>query len=599
MAVNLSFIGGAGWQFFDDNGDPLSGGKIYTYEAGTTTPLVTYTSRDGIIPNANPIILDAAGRTPQQIWSIEGILYKYVIKTSADTLIRTWDNIGGSVVASNLAQDLANTSVNSKGDALIGFRQSNAAGFLSGATARTVNDKFQEFISVKDFGAVGDGVTDDSAAIQSAVDTIQNLGGGTVVFPVGQYYVGANTITIPKYVEVQSDANAVLLQSAAATGTLLVIEGRSFSETIRRPRHHKLPSLQKGAASGQPLWNSGSDTSSLGLHIKGCSDDTFTLRAVAYFYRGILMDADYLGSFTLSVNNTVFLGNVRNCYQGLWLENGANQNTFIAGTIQTDNAWVTAGTTYITLKSSEANINTFVGTNIEGFGSSNLKAVVCETISNTFVGCRLEGLQAGALTFTSASSGNSWIGGSVLFAGASNGRFDAVVSDAGFGNLFQWSGISGGKFVAVDNAPGAEHQALALGNGTTIPSVLLQSFGTNRLYLTGTSAIPLVGIRNKGQYHQEKVEVTSGTTWTQLAANYVVANYSSPTTVTSWTSAAAASDVSAFASVISVNTNLTLQHTASPAANLGRFVLKSGSNLNLSALAPVLFMSYDGNWYQV
>jgi hypothetical protein len=169
MAVNLSFIGGAGWQFFTDDGVPLSGGKIYTYVAGTTTPQVTYTSRDGVTPNSNPIILDAAGRTPQQIWSTEGVLYKYVVKDANDVLIRTWDNIGGSVVASDLAQDLANTTSNAKGDALIGFRQSDANGFMLGSVGRTVNNKLQEIVSLEDFGAVGDGLVDDAAAISSAL----------------------------------------------------------------------------------------------------------------------------------------------------------------------------------------------------------------------------------------------------------------------------------------------------------------------------------------------------------------------------------------------------------------------------------------------
>lgn len=189
MAVSLSFIGGAGWQFFDDNGDPLSGGKIYTYLAGTTTPLSTFTSRSGGVPNTNPIVLDAAGRTPEQIWSTEGVLYKYVVKTSDDVLIRTWDNIGGSVVASDFAQSLANTTDNTKGDALVGFRQSNSTGFLPGAIARTVNDKLQESVSVTDFGAVGNGIADDTAAIQAAI----NSGAGTVFFPKGVYLVRNST----------------------------------------------------------------------------------------------------------------------------------------------------------------------------------------------------------------------------------------------------------------------------------------------------------------------------------------------------------------------------------------------------------------------
>lgn len=197
MSVTLSLIGGAGWQFFDDSGDPLSGGKIYTYAAGTTTPLTTYTSRDGLTANANPIILDAAGRTPQQIWSTEGLLYKYVIVKSNDVQIRVWDNIGGSDVASDLSADLANTTNNSKGDALIGFRQSNSSGFLAGATARTVNDKLQEFMSVKDFGAVGNGVADDTGPIQAAINaaiynnsTAQaNAPKCKVVIPAGVYRI--------------------------------------------------------------------------------------------------------------------------------------------------------------------------------------------------------------------------------------------------------------------------------------------------------------------------------------------------------------------------------------------------------------------------
>ena len=48
-------------RFFDRCGKPLAGGKVYTYEANTTTPKVTYKDPYGLTPNTNPIILDAAG----------------------------------------------------------------------------------------------------------------------------------------------------------------------------------------------------------------------------------------------------------------------------------------------------------------------------------------------------------------------------------------------------------------------------------------------------------------------------------------------------------------------------------------------------------
>lgn len=99
--VALSIYGGVGWQFFDNNGDPLSGGKIYTYAAGTTTPLQTYTSSTGGTPHSNPIILDAAGKVPGgEIWVLYSSLYKFVVKTSADVLLNTYDDLGSSYNAS-------------------------------------------------------------------------------------------------------------------------------------------------------------------------------------------------------------------------------------------------------------------------------------------------------------------------------------------------------------------------------------------------------------------------------------------------------------------------------------------------------------------
>ena len=84
---------GNGQQFFDDNGVPLAGGLIYTYQAGSSTPLVTYTENSGTVANANPIVLDASGRTPQQIWLLTGFSYKFVLQNSDAVLIQTLDNI--------------------------------------------------------------------------------------------------------------------------------------------------------------------------------------------------------------------------------------------------------------------------------------------------------------------------------------------------------------------------------------------------------------------------------------------------------------------------------------------------------------------------
>lgn len=91
-SVLLSPVGN-GQQFFDNNGVPLSGGLIYTYQAGSSTPLTTYTTNNGTIPNTNPIILDAAGRTPNEIWLQTGYSYKFVLQTSTGVTLQTLDNL--------------------------------------------------------------------------------------------------------------------------------------------------------------------------------------------------------------------------------------------------------------------------------------------------------------------------------------------------------------------------------------------------------------------------------------------------------------------------------------------------------------------------
>lgn len=97
MSVSLSPVGGAGWQFFDNSGVPLTGGKLYTYEAGTTTPRTTYTTVVGNVAHTNPIVLDAAGRVPNggEIWLTLGTSYKIILKTATDVQLWSVDNITG------------------------------------------------------------------------------------------------------------------------------------------------------------------------------------------------------------------------------------------------------------------------------------------------------------------------------------------------------------------------------------------------------------------------------------------------------------------------------------------------------------------------
>ena len=93
MASVLLSPVGVGQQYFDNNGVPLAGGLIYTYQAGTSTPLATYTDNGGTTANANPIVLDSAGRVPYEIWMFTGYSYKFVIQSATATSIQTLDNL--------------------------------------------------------------------------------------------------------------------------------------------------------------------------------------------------------------------------------------------------------------------------------------------------------------------------------------------------------------------------------------------------------------------------------------------------------------------------------------------------------------------------
>jgi hypothetical protein len=279
MAVNLSPIGGVAGQFFDNNGNPLAGGKIFTYAAGTTTNQATYTSASGVIAHSNPIILDAAGRVPSgEIWLTDGLQYKFVIKTSTDVLIGTYDNIIG--INSNFINFLTETEIqtatagqtvftlttmdyqpgtNSLSVFVDGVNQYDGvtyayvetsstvvtftAGLHVGAlvkftTAQTLSSgvtdaslvtydppftgsvptnveaKLSEYVSVKDFGAVGDGVTDDTVAIQAAIDS----GAKLVTAIAGETYKITSTLTIT-VAALQLDFNQSTLLLDDATGS--------------------------------------------------------------------------------------------------------------------------------------------------------------------------------------------------------------------------------------------------------------------------------------------------------------------------------------------------------------------------------------------
>jgi hypothetical protein len=315
MSVTPSPIAGFAGQFFDNNGVILSGGKIYTYAAGTTTPQASYTSATGVTPHSNPIILDSAGRVPGgEIWLTDSLIYKFVIETSTNVLIGTYDNITGvnsnfvnytvqeEVITAAAGQTVFNLTTvnytpgtNSLSVYIDGVNQyvgdsyletdSDTVTFTAGlhvgaevkfttaiqVTTNTIDAenvsydppfansvptnveaKLSEYVSVKDFGAVGDGVADDTAAIQAAIASGQpiyfpkpasfyNIASAiniTVPFSAGLYRVfggaGAVTLNAPAYPDwfgtgVDGSTGGAAFNKAALAGTSVRLADKLYN----------------------------------------------------------------------------------------------------------------------------------------------------------------------------------------------------------------------------------------------------------------------------------------------------------------------------------------------------------------------------------
>jgi hypothetical protein len=238
MAVNLSPLAGAGAQFFTDAGTPLTGGLLYTYLAGTTTPAATYSDISGATANSNPIVLNAAGRVAGEVWLLAGTSYKFVLKTSTGTTIGTWDNIDGvnDVIASTAFYadtftctagqttftlsanpgSINNLTISLDGAVLVAgtdftwssttvvltlaaylnqvlrVAYSTAAGVkaispgsvvdVSVAAGSKLYNRITDLVDVRDYGADSSGLTDSTAAIKAAATASKR-----VYFPAGTY----------------------------------------------------------------------------------------------------------------------------------------------------------------------------------------------------------------------------------------------------------------------------------------------------------------------------------------------------------------------------------------------------------------------------
>lgn len=370
MVVNLSPLAGAGWQFFDDNGVPLAGGLLYTYAAGTTTPLATYTSVSGVTANSNPIVLDAAGRTPSEVWLANGYSYKFVLQDS--TAVQIWSNDYIPGVSSNLpiindASSVAYeqgytvtagsfvvgntyliTSVGTTNFTSIGA-SSNTVGVHFVATgvgsgtgtaqlSRTVQARLQDFVSVKDFGAKGDGAivggavtgTNDTAAINAAIAACGS--DKTLYFPDGMYIItpdGLNELTCSVY-----GPAATAIASTWSTGG----GGNIFKLNYVGEQY---PTTLGGGVTGIKGWNTfefneiiGSPDNSYqnnGIYCKNLDQSNVNVQVIRGCNIGMFMDGN--NNATHQGTNIINITHLYKCDVGLLMQCGDGGNFLEANRI--------------------------------------------------------------------------------------------------------------------------------------------------------------------------------------------------------------------------------------------------------------------------
>jgi hypothetical protein len=199
-----------------------------------------------------------------------------------DYVATTGSSITGLVALS--AADLVEVVAFSQIDAIGSIPSANSTFLQSGtgAVQRTVDSKLKDVVSVKDFGAVGNGVADDTAAIQAAIDHAESLGRGAIYFPASIYRVSSTLTVQGDNITLRGDGiNSVITRNNASYGSTLVVSAADptastiFDVTIADIKFNSTVAMTAGAhleiveAAYFTLENLSIQNGFIGLHLRG------------------------------------------------------------------------------------------------------------------------------------------------------------------------------------------------------------------------------------------------------------------------------------------------------------------------------------------
>jgi hypothetical protein len=305
-------------QFVDANGVPLSGGKVYTYTAGTTTPLATYTDSSGTVPNTNPVILDSRGEA--SIW-IGAASYKFKLTTSTDVEIWTVDNVQSDSL--NILPSLAASG----GSALIGYLPAGI-----NALPTTVQTELRRTIFADNF-----------STIQAAIDATP--AGGELIFS-DQVYSFSTTLNVTKSITFKGKAGRQDYDNSwdLAGGTVLHYTGTTgdaINVNAGAVGNVRLRFVARDIVIRGAKVSPGGATTGNGLHIQA---NTNTTAVHTYFdnvsvcecaENGVFMEGAIYGSYSNSLsvfdngkNGLRVIGGTDPIGEMVWIQTRAFANGF-------------------------------------------------------------------------------------------------------------------------------------------------------------------------------------------------------------------------------------------------------------------------------
>jgi parallel beta-helix repeat protein len=441
----------------DVNGNAVAGATVAVYLYGTTTPATIY-SDNGITPIVgNSVTTSSVGEF--FFYAANG---RYSLTVTAVHF------------TSDAYNDITLFDPTDDGAAAINFLQAG-----TGAVVRTVQSKERDVVSVKDFGAVGDGVTDDTAAIQAAVESLAT--GSTLYFPDGTYLVSSAVLlsgSAQNKTGLTFSGNSAVIQLAAAisnqnvaeivSGTNYKVCGLTFKGnkgTVTTPgtdsSYRYFNGLYVGAVAGKTLTN---------VAISGCR---FTNCA----YDGLMLGSGPVqpGNILPGVDNVTILG----CQFDLnevGLSGGAYRKVTISDNAFIDNDiyGVLADSTCGDVSISGNTIKT--GTTL---GATNAGIFVYAASQIAIIGNSVEGGKVGVLISTGAS--DFTISGNTVSNCATSG---IVVTNS-------TRGVISGNAVASAAQYGIAIQSSS--SQVSINANSVRSCGFDGIYLSATSSSMLQG----------------------------------------------------------------------------------------------------------